>query len=241
MWRIAITIEEESMPPERAAPIGTSLRRCRLTEADQLDVARVIQRNLAIMRWRNLMNIREQRCCSLVGQSVPQVKIKPFRNYVTMTWSKLQQGLDFGSKSKTGSTIGVIERLNTEIISCQNYLSCLRIEEGKREHANESRHSFRSPAGICGQQDFCIGARMEAISKFFQLLPQLDVVIDLAVINHEVTTIWRSHRLPARVCEVKNGKPAVKQNHFRFLIRFRASASELHSIFRIEQISTVIR
>src|SRR5690348_15485182 len=62
------------------------------------------------------------------------------------------------------------------------------------------------------QQDLGVAARAEAAARGFELSAQLAEIVDLAVVDDDVTAVRRSHRLSARGREVDDGEPAMRKS-----------------------------
>ena len=68
-----------------------------------------------------------------------------------------------------------------------------------------------SPLEVALQQHLCVGAGLEVRPTRLQLIPELEMIVDLAVEDDPGTAGPGRHRLEAAVGEIQNGQPPVTQ------------------------------
>src|SRR5690349_17580861 len=109
--------------------------------------------------------------------------------------------------------MGVIERFDSQPVSCkkQGFVSLVPNREG--EHSIEPREAFISPLAIRVDEHLGIGFRPEDMPQSFEVSPQFLEVINLTVICEEDFTAAIRHRLVPGGREVDYRKPPVPQAH----------------------------
>src|SRR5262249_38885760 len=106
---------------------------------------------------------------------------------------------------------GPIKRLDAEKVSSQEENLALQVEHGKGKHADQARQAVGPPVHVSVQQHLGVRLRLEAAARAEQLIAQLEVVVDLAVVSDGVLTIRGSHRLPAGFGQIENGQSPVQE------------------------------
>ena len=77
------------------------------------------------------------------------------------------------------------------------------------------------------QDDFRVGSRAKLGAACFQLRPQLDVVVDLAVIGDDVSTARIGHRLRAEV-QIDDGQTPVTERERRLTPKSPTIGTAMH-------------
>src|SRR5207237_1268195 len=104
-----------------------------------------IERNQQIVRGRNLSDLRKQRGGAVIREPEAEVLIHSlWIRFSRDTW-KVEQGRDFRGKCDSMGKTGVVERLDSERITCQHHLFRLRIQVSECEHPIEAGETPRSP------------------------------------------------------------------------------------------------
>src|SRR5690606_6589620 len=80
-------------------------------------------------------------------------------------------------------------------VAGKQHASSAAVPKSKGEVAIEARQAFVAIGGIELEQDFRIAAGAEAVSARLQLVPQLDIVEDLAVEGDDDVAVLARHRL----------------------------------------------
>src|SRR5207244_13596032 len=88
-------------------------------------------------------------------------------------------------------------------------------------HAVEAAEAFRAPLSVGREQDFGVAGGAEAVAGGPQLLPQLDVVVDLAVEDDDKLAILRAHRLMTGGAQVQDGQSAKPEPHLLIEVQAR--------------------
>jgi hypothetical protein len=105
----------------------------------------------------------------------------------------------------------VVERFHAEPVPRAEQLTVLRVPQREREHTVETAQAVGAPAPVCGEHDFGVGAGLEPLAGRFQLLAQLDVVVDLAVVRDPRLALDIADRVVACSAQVDDRKPAIHQ------------------------------
>ena len=92
-----------------------------------------------------------------------------------------EESLDLGGEQDPVGRRVQVEGLHSEVIAGQQHLLGLPIVEGEGEHAVQPLDALRPPLLVGLQDDLRVGGRAEQAAAGLQLLPQLHVVVDLAV------------------------------------------------------------
>src|SRR6185503_19238898 len=81
--------------------------------------------------------------------------------------------------------IEIQERLLAESIARQQQLALRAIGNRKRKHAEQLRQQLGAPLPIAIDQDFGVRLGLERMAERGELLAQLDVVVNLAVVGDD--------------------------------------------------------
>ena len=104
-----------------------------------------------------------------------------------------------------------MQRLDAETVARQEQSTLLGIPDGKGPHAIEAQLALLSPLRIGGEDDLAVGVGDETVAEAAQLLAQLEIVVDLAVIGQPVAPFGIGHRLPGPFGEVEDGEPTMAE------------------------------
>ena len=131
----------------------------------------------------------------------------------------LKQSGQLGGKCKGAFAMKVVKRLLAKPVARQKNPPLHRIENRKRPHTIEAVQHRHSPLAPGLKKD--LGIRVVCLEPppfRLQLLPQLGVVVNLAVEDNHRLPVGGAHRLGA-ACKVDNREAAVaEENSFaRFL------------------------
>ena len=98
-----------------------------------------------------------------------------------------QQRFYFGPESKEPAPCipGVVKRLFAKPVARRKQLQLSLIPNSKGEHPIEAAETIRAPLLICFENDFRVAVRVEKVALGLQLLHQLDVVVDFAVVTNQ--------------------------------------------------------
>ena len=84
---------------------------------------------------------------------------------------------------------------NGEAVTSEHEPSLARVPDRDGEHAAEAVCEVEPPLLVCVDDRLGIGARPEAVAEPFELVRQLGVVVDLAVLNHRARSVFVRERL----------------------------------------------
>ena len=89
-------------------------------------------------------------------------------------------------------------------------MRCARVPDREREHAVQRVDAFLAAIGVELQDDFRVALRLERVALGDQLLPDLPVVVDLAVEDDPQGAADVGHRLVA-AAEVDDAQAAMAE------------------------------
>src|SRR5205814_1104534 len=80
-------------------------------------------------------------------------------------------------------------------------------------HAVEAHQAIRSPMLERREDHLGVALAPEANAASFEQAPQLEEIVDLAVVGHDVAAARRRHGLTARFREVEDGETSMTKSH----------------------------
>ena len=108
-----------------------------------------------------------------------------------------QQRLRLGREAEVAAELGEEERSHAEPVAREEELFLLTVPDGEREVAVQALQAVRAPLGVRVRDHLGVGRGREAVAERLELLRQLDVVVDLAVLHHPVAARLVGERLVA--------------------------------------------
>ena len=127
-----------------------------------------------------------------------------------------EERLEFGGEGEGAGVIAVMQRLDAETVARQEQPPVAGIPDGEGPHAIEAQLALRAPLRIGGEDDLAVGVGDKTVAEAAQLLAQLEIVVDLAVIGQPVAPFGIGHRLPGPFGEVEDGEPTMAEPKPRF-------------------------
>ena len=127
-----------------------------------------------------------------------------------------EDGLDLAGEEQHlavtvgGGHPGDVERLDAEVVAGQGEPLLLAVPDRQAEHAVEPVERVGPPLRERLQHDLGVGVGLEGAPERLELGPQVEVVVDLAVVGDRVATVGGVHRLLA-VGDVDDRQPPVGQ------------------------------
>src|SRR5438876_3485787 len=91
--------------------------------------------------------------------------------------------LQLGGERKRPFSSVVVERLDSETVARKNEPLSRPIPDRDREHAAKPLGELQPAFLVEVDEDLCITLRAKAVTGGLELLPQLAIVVDLAVLN----------------------------------------------------------
>ena len=85
------------------------------------------------------------------------------------------------------------------------------VPDGEGPHAIEAELTILPPLCIGGEDDLAVRAGDETVAEAAQLLAQLDVVVNFAVVGQPVTSLGIGHRLPGSFGEIDDSQPTMAE------------------------------
>src|SRR5674536_397038 len=123
----------------------------------------------------------------------------------------------------------VVERLDAEVIAVQDELAVAlaKVGHGKRPHAVEACGAPRAPLLVGVDDDFAVAPGAERVAGRDELVAQLAVVVDLAVVDEPDGVVLVGDGLMAPGA-VDDAEPAVAEAHVRALEGTGVVGSAVH-------------
>src|SRR5262249_53012075 len=90
----------------------------------------------------------------------------------------------------------------------EDYLAALRVVDRQRRHAVEAQQHVLAPVAPCRQDHLGVGLGLEFFADRLELLAQLEEIVDLAVVDDDMTAVGGGHRLVAARTGIDDGKAA---------------------------------
>ena len=220
--RLAIpTIDDESMPPDRQVPAGTSATRRRSTDRSKR------ARNSAGSAGASVESVGVQYVCSCTPSAsttahVAAASARIPANAVCGLWScnpckqvvveplPVGRGLELGI-GEHGLGLGreqhasrprarVVERLDAVVVAGEHQAGLVagvvaQVEDGERPHAVEAGEAVGPPLQVRVQHHLGVARGVEGVAERFELGPQLAEVVDLAVVGELHRAVVGADRL----------------------------------------------
>src|SRR3546814_19888942 len=120
-----------------------------------------------------------------------------------------------------------MERLDPESVATDPRLPRLAIDDDEGEQAGESRDRRRAPQRPAGEQHFAVGFGPERPAGGDAFAAQLDIIIDFAVIDHDIAVVGDRHGLVGARIGIDDRQAAMAEP------RSEEHTSELQSLMRI--------
>ena len=124
------------------------------------------------------------------------------------------QGLELGAEQEGVALPAVVQRLLAGAVAGQGQGARAAVPQGQGEHAHAGlQGALDAPGGDAGQQGFGVGvaAPGRRLAGGLQFAPQIQVVVDLAVVGQQPAPVGRGHRLVPGRRQVDDGQAAVPQ------------------------------
>jgi hypothetical protein len=124
-----------------------------------------------------------------------------------------ENGLDLRRDDKLILRFVVIERFLARSIPCRKQQVVREICNDERKHAVESLQAVLSPLQIAFQQDLRVATGAEPVALRLELLSDLEVVVDLAVVQQDTVAVRRAldDWTKAIGLQIKDGQPGHSQ------------------------------
>jgi hypothetical protein len=94
-------------------------------------------------------------------------------------------------------TLSPIERLYAETVDGHEKLASARVPEREGEHPAKAPDELPAELLVAVHKDLRVGTRLEGVAAASQVVPQLAVVVDLAVEDDDDRSIFARDRLPS--------------------------------------------
>ena len=109
-----------------------------------------------------------------------------------------EQRLDLGSKEKRSiGGGGIAERLFADPVARKDQALRPPVPDGQREHAAQPAENACFPGVPAIDDDFGVAAAAEPVAQRFELLPNLEEIVDLAIVADPHRAVGARHRLMA--------------------------------------------
>ncbi len=118
-------------------------------------------------------------------------------------------------KNKGAVGDGVVERLDSEAVAHQPEGAIGLVEDCQGEHAVQPSEGVRAPLPKGLEDDLGVALGLEPVAQVRELGPDLEVVVDLAVVDGADPVFRVPHRLVACRREVDDAQPVVPKEGAR--------------------------
>ena len=105
--------------------------------------------------------------------------------------------VQLGGEAELPADVAIRERLDPEAIACEHEPAFARIPDRDREHSTQPLPQLRTPLLVAVHEHFGVAARAEAVAGALELVHQLAVVVDLAVLHDDDGAVLVRDRLIA--------------------------------------------
>ena len=100
-----------------------------------------------------------------------------------------------GSEDQAFRSQQVIKRFDSRMITGQQQAPLDRVVKGQRKHAVETVERCFPPQSKRMEHNFSISGRAKSYSTLLKFPLQLAEIVNFAVVDHDITSIARYHRL----------------------------------------------
>ena len=226
---------EESTPPERSAPRGTSESRRCSTARDSRDSNAPAASSSppakgAAAPSRQTLDARVRGAPQGQDGSGPEfarVRVDGVRRgdvgvaeeqgqgvaiHAPVEPGVGRQGLEFRTEDEIAPGPAVVQRLDPQAVAHQPQGPLPAVPEGQGEHARAALNGrARTPLDAGRQKGLGVRAAPEAVAQRFQFPAQVRMVVDLAVEDQDVAAVGRKHGLRAQGRKFQHGQPPMPQ------------------------------
>ena len=223
------TIADESSPPLRHVPTGTSLTRRRLvasvkssanrssapaplafaTGSSYQHTSAAAPPGVTRSRWPggSERTPRKNVSAVLVDEAVREVVVDDVVVGRRLDRAEREQRLDLRRERERAARLGIDERLDPVAVAAADEEAALRVPQSERPHAVEAVEALLAPLLVRVHDDLGVGVRVEPVPARLELAPQLDEVVDLAVVDDPDAPVLVAERLVSRRREVLDREP----------------------------------
>ncbi len=119
---------------------------------------------------------------------------------------------NLGCEGEPSVLLGVVERLDSERVACEEELAFHRVPDAESEHAAESIDNFVAPPPVTEENHLGIAVRQESLAERLELAAELEVVVDLAVEGDRQVAVGGRLGLVAAGREIDDREAAVGES-----------------------------
>ena len=161
-----------------------------------------------VVRGSQLADADERRA---VGQDRPDRERldEPERIELTACRGMAKERLRLGAEDEIAVELREEERPDAEAVPRDEDLLRLPVPDREREVAVQPREAVDAPLVVGMGEHLRVGRRLEPVAQRAQLVLELDVVVDLAVLHHPVAAALVRERLVAAL-EIDDREPGVR-------------------------------
>ena len=118
----------------------------------------------------------------------------------------LRQRVELGREGELAGDVAVVERLDPEAVAREHEAPFACVPHRDREHPAQPLPQLRTPLLVAVREHLGVAARVESMSRALELVHQLAVVVDLAVLDDDDRAVLVRDRLVA-AGQVDDRKP----------------------------------
>src|ERR1017187_459007 len=165
------------------------------------------------MSGRKFENVAEHRLW-IGNPKEGQVLMECFFVDLRFNPRNLQQGLNFGRKGKTASLLHVVERFDSEMITChkQSGPAGAQIANAECEHTVQAFNAVWAFLLIEVNDDFRVGLRRKSMALHLQIAAQLSKIVALAVLGDPDSSVFVAHGHVPAGRKVNDGKSTASKS-----------------------------
>jgi hypothetical protein len=122
-----------------------------------------------------------------------------------------EHGFDLAAERQEVRSHRIVQRLDAVAITRQMQRVVPGVVQPEREHAVQASHTLGAELLPRVEQDLGVGAGPEDVAARDELVAQLAIVVDLAVVGQPIAMVRAGHRLVAIRAEIDDRQPAMAQ------------------------------
>src|SRR5690606_27920665 len=115
-------------------------------------------------------------------------------------------------EAEAAARFAIVQRLDAQAITPEHDLARLAVRDRKREHTIEPLYEGWTPGVIRLEQHLGVTVREEPVTSSFELLAELDVVVDRAVVDDHQPQLGVDHRLPRLGAQVDDAEAPMSES-----------------------------
>jgi hypothetical protein len=173
---------------------------------------RCVDGDTGVVRWRELPDPTEEGSLGEVDDAGEQETARHLLIRFDLEAGDRQQGLDLRGEMQCPPHLGVVEGFDSEPVPGEQDRAAWMVEDRECPHADEPLEARGAPLLVGLEHHLGVPLGSEGVPEADQLLPQLDIVVDLTVVRDRVGARGIHQRLVAALAEVDDGEPPMGES-----------------------------